>query len=102
MSNTAFSGLVGCCSSTTYGFESVCYDAAQVTAVPTLTLGNTAFSLFCTYPTRPSRATYTWPGADLTEYVCDTATFVSYVYMCEHGEKPKTGQYSWQLNLLLR
>ncbi|CAI7566204.1 unnamed protein product [Penicillium discolor] len=73
MSNTAFSGLGGCCSSTTYGFESVCYDAAQVTAVPTLTLGNTAFSLFCTYPTRPSRAMYTWPGADLTDYVDDDA-----------------------------
>lgn len=80
MSNTAFSGLVGCCSSDTCGFESVCYNAAQVTATPSLTLGNTAFSLFCTDPIRPSCATYTWPGADLTDYVCDAATFVSNIY----------------------
>lgn len=47
---------------------------------PTLTLGNTAFSLFCADPTRPSCATYTWPGADLTDCVCDTASFLPYIY----------------------
>ena len=39
-----------------------------------------ALSLFCTHPTIPSCATYTWPGAGLTDYVSDTAIFVSYVY----------------------
>ncbi|KAJ5615332.1 hypothetical protein N7537_000446 [Penicillium hordei] len=81
VSNTAFSGLVGCCSSNTCGFESVCYNAAQGTATPSLTLGSTASFLFCTDPILPSCATYTWPGADLTDYVCDTSTFVSNVYI---------------------
>ncbi|CAI7576868.1 uncharacterized protein N7487_003990 [Penicillium crustosum] len=30
-----------------------------------------ALSLFCTHPTIPSCATYTWPGAGLTDYVDD-------------------------------
>ncbi|CRL25009.1 unnamed protein product [Penicillium camemberti] len=53
---------------------------SPVYVAPTLTLGNTDFSLFCADPTRPSCATYTWPGADLTDYVCDTARFLPYVY----------------------
>lgn len=95
MSNSAFSGLVGCCSGQHCGFESVCYNAAQVTATPSLTSGNIAFALFCTNSTSPSCGTYTWPGAALTDYVCDTTTFVSNIYTVATWGEPEDGTILW-------
>ncbi|CAG8891314.1 unnamed protein product [Penicillium egyptiacum] len=80
MSNTAFPGLVGCCSGNDCGFSSTCYNSAKVAANPSVLSGNTAFALFCTESTAAECGTYTWGDADLTDFQCDSTAYLSNIY----------------------
>lgn len=91
MSNTAFPGLVGCCSDNDCGFTSTCYNSAKVSATPSITSGNTAFALFCTESTAAECATFTWGGEDLTDYHCYSTPFILAVYTTATFGTPVNG-----------
>lgn len=91
MSNTAFPGLVGCCSDNDCGFTSTCYNSAKVSATPSITSGNTAFALFCTESTAAECATFTWGGEDLTDYHCYSTPFIYAVYTTATFNTPTNG-----------
>ncbi|KOS36344.1 hypothetical protein ACN38_g12923 [Penicillium nordicum] len=91
MSNTAFPGLVGCCSDNDCGFTSTCYNSAKVSATPSITSGNTAFALFCTESTATECATFTWGGEDLTDYHCYSTPFIYAVYTTATFGTPTNG-----------
>ena len=91
MSNTAFPGLVGCCSDNDCGFTSTCYNSAKISATPSITSGNTAFALFCTESTAAECATFTWGGEDFTDYHCYSTPFIYAVFTTATVGTPTNG-----------
>ncbi|CRG86980.1 hypothetical protein PISL3812_03993 [Talaromyces islandicus] len=81
--NTAFGGMGGCCPNNDdiqCGFESICYDAAAISATPAILSSSDPFAMYCTDTSSAYCVTWFYTQLGISDYGCGTESSFDTVF----------------------